>query len=68
MPFTLIGAFGVRVLEVDELGPDAHYLASLKLLLVDAALDEIARHRISDKVLPLLFTDPVAGPDLRETG
>ena len=55
MPFTFMEALGVRIVEVDDLGPDARYLPSLRLLLVESTLDDAGRDRVSDLVLPGAF-------------
>lgn len=67
MPFDFMRAIGVRIVEVDDLGPDARYIPSLHLLLVDAALDDAARTRIDDRVLPIVFDNPRPYP-LTSTG
>lgn len=57
MTFALLIALGVRVVPVHRLGPDAQYLPSLRLLLVDADLDNDRADRVTDRVLPALFDE-----------
>lgn len=53
--FALAEAVGVRVIRVVDLGPDANYLPSLRILLVDANLDADRRERVMDLVLAKAF-------------
>lgn len=49
----LLRVLGVRIVPVVDLGPDGHYLPSLRVLLIDADLDEDQRNEVNDRVLGL---------------
>ncbi len=51
----LLRALGVRVIEVEDLDGDAHYVPEPQLLLVDAALTPRQRASITDQLLPRLW-------------
>lgn len=51
MPFVALRSHGVRVVEVADLGPHAHYVPSVSVLLVDAALMRDDREVIADQCL-----------------
>lgn len=49
--FTLLETFGVRVVEVEDLGVDADYLHDRRVLLVDEGLTPDQRDCITDQVV-----------------
>lgn len=69
-PFKLAGALGIRIVEVEDLGPDARYIPSLRLVIVEANLTDERRGEIMSHYLPGFFDlppDPLLR-DLRPAG
>lgn len=54
MPYAALLSRGVRVVEVLDLGPHAHYVPSVSVLLVDQALTSDDRVVVADRCLQYL--------------
>lgn len=50
-----VRALGIKVVDVEDLGPDARHIPSLRLILMEAALSEERREEVYDYFLPGLF-------------
>lgn len=61
--FELLAILGVRVIEVEDLGRDAHYLPDSRLLLIDSALTPEQRENVSCHALSRAFDLPRASSD-----
>ncbi len=55
MPYTILGALGVRVIEVENLGREAQYLPDTQILIVDQDLTADRSERLTCLLLPRLF-------------
>lgn len=55
MSHSALESRGVRIVEVSNLGPHAHYVPSVSVLLVDDALTPDEREVIADRCLQYLM-------------
>jgi len=53
MSLDVVRALGIKVIEVYDLGRDAQYVPTSRILLVEADLDQEDRDRISGRILDL---------------